>query len=450
MLIAPAGLCFSAQGQRLTHGRLAAMRPLSRHICFAVLASYLVALSATAAEPQARFLDETSSVRAVVDSLRERLDLMEYVAAWKDARGIPIEAAAREREVLDATVVAAQGVGVEPQGARVLFEFQIRLAREVQQAWIDRWRAGALRPRVERDLDTDLRPALDRLGQRLLVQIYLALPELRRPDFNARYRGLSDRLVVNGVDAREASELLVLLGRVRSQAGPALSRIAASRILRVGMTGDYAPFSLERDGTLSGVDVELSGTLARAFDAQVLFVRTSWSTLMADYQAGRFDLAMSGISVTQERAALATFSAPYHRGGKTPIVRCGREAEFDTLVEIDRPHVRTIVNPGGTNERFARERLSHATLTVHADNRTIFDEIIRDRADVMVTDDIEVELQTRRWPELCRATKDVFSGADKAILMPRDPALVAKVDRWLTEQVRNGEVDRQLANALAP
>ena len=121
---------------------------------------------------------------------------------------------------------------------------------------------------------------------------------------------------------------------------------------------------------------------------------------MQDYADQRFDIALSGISVTADRLAVAAFSVPYHRGGKTPIVRCGTQARFDTLGGSRPARVRAIVNPGGTNERFAREHLTHAHLTVHPDNRSVFDEIVQGRADVMVTDDIEVELQTRRRPAL--------------------------------------------------
>ena len=59
-----------------------------------------------------------------------------------------------------------------------------------------------------------------------------------------------------------------------------------------------------------------------------------------------------------------------------------------------------MVNPGGTNEAFARSRYRNANLRIHGDNRTIFKEIAEGRADVMVTDLIE-QLWAGRDSRLC-------------------------------------------------
>jgi chorismate mutase-like protein len=235
-----------------------------------------------------------------------------------------------------------------------------------------------------------------------------------------------------------------------AQAGR-LDDIAARGVLRVGSTGDYKPFSYRQaGGGFVGMDVELAGELARSLGVRLQVVPTSWPTLMADLGADKFDLALSGVSVTAERQRQALFSVPYLHDGKTPIARCDNVARFQTLAQIDRPDVRLIVNPGGTNERFARAHAPHAQLTVYPDNVTIFGQIVGGAADVMITDAIETRLQQRLHPQLCAVHPEApFDMTDKAILLPRDAALKAYVDRWLQQRLDNGDVPQRLDRWLA-
>jgi len=235
-----------------------------------------------------------------------------------------------------------------------------------------------------------------------------------------------------------------------AQAGR-LDDIAARGVLRVGSTGDYKPFSYRQaGGGFIGMDVELAGELARSLGVRLELVPTTWPTLMADLGADKFDLALSGVSVTAERQRQALFSVPYLHDGKTPITRCENVARYQALAQIDRPEVRLIVNPGGTNERFARARAPHARLTVYPDNVTIFGQIVSGAADLMMTDAIETRLQQRLHPQLCAVHPEApFDMAEKAILLPRDAALKTYVDRWLQQRLDNGDVPRRLDRWLA-
>ena len=221
-----------------------------------------------------------------------------------------------------------------------------------------------------------------------------------------------------------------------------LDAVRARGVLRVGSTGDYKPFSyrIGQSSEFIGLDVEIAGSLAQALGVKLEVVPTSWPALMRDFEEDRFDIALSGISITPDRQKKALFSIAYLRDGKTPITRCENQARFQTLAQINQPGVRLIVNPGGTNERFARANAPLAQLTVYPDNVTIFDQIVSGGADLMMTDAVEARLQQRLHPQLCAVHPDApFDSAEKAILLPRDPEMKAFIDKWLTQRVAHGE-----------
>jgi cyclohexadienyl dehydratase len=220
-----------------------------------------------------------------------------------------------------------------------------------------------------------------------------------------------------------------------------LDQIVAKGTLRVGTTGDYKPFTyLDKTANqFSGMDIDLAESLGKALGVKVEFVQTSWPNLMKDFEADKFDIGMGGISVTLDRQKKAFFSIPVMREGKTPIARCENKDKFQTIEQIDKPGVKVIVNPGGTNERFARGHLKTAQINVYPDNTTIFDQIAKGDADLMITDSSETRYQQKLKPELCAIHPDQpFDFAEKAYLLPRDMALKQFVDTWLHISVETG------------
>jgi len=404
--------------------------------------------SATQA-PAAEFAD-AKAVQSLVQGIDERLTLMRDVAAAKWLSGAPILDAAREAVVLQYVTERAGSLGLDPVTTQAFFAGQIGLARAVQQRWHDEWKqAGHCAPCDEPAGLQAVRERIDAANERQLAALYLLAP-LRDDTAATLMEQVRATVRRHELPAEGTTDLMTALGRVvRVPGGPILDRVRATHVLRVATTGDYAPFSLDADGHLSGADIELARDLAAHLGTVPVFVRTSWLSLADDLRNGRFDVALSGISYTEERAALGLYSVAYHEGGKTLLARCADRERFDTPAEIDRPGVRVIVNPGGTNERYVREHVHQARILVHPDNRGVFAEIAAGRADVMVTDDVEAELQARRRPgQLCRTYPGTLTRGEKRILMARDPALQGVVDEWLAKVIAAGEPARELERAV--
>jgi cyclohexadienyl dehydratase len=234
-------------------------------------------------------------------------------------------------------------------------------------------------------------------------------------------------------------------------ASSTLRRIQAAGVLRVGTTGDYTPFSLlQPDGSYAGADIDMAYDLAERLGIEIIFVPSVWIDLLDDFLADRFDIAMGGVTVTAPRAERAFFSIPTFVDGKRPLTRREDRGRFTTIAAIDQPGVRLIANPGSANEAFARANFKKATVIIHHDNASVFDELVAGRADVMITDGLEADHQARLHPELCAVPVAApFTRLEKAYMFARDPAMKAYIDEWLKAAFASGQWQRALDRAMS-
>lgn len=219
-----------------------------------------------------------------------------------------------------------------------------------------------------------------------------------------------------------------------AQTPDTLNQVMQSHTLRVCSPGDYKPFSfMEKDGHFEGLDVDMMDSLAATLGAKVTFVKTTWKNLMSDFTSGKCDIGAGGISVSLARQQKAFFSAPYMINGKTPLTLCKNAKKYQTIAEINQPDVRVIFNPGGSNEKFAREHLSKAHLIPYKNNLGIFDEVANGKADVFVTEAAEAEVQSHLNPKLCAVNPNKpLQYAEMGYLLPEgDIRFKLYVDQWL-------------------
>jgi len=195
--------------------------------------------------------------------------------------------------------------------------------------------------------------------------------------------------------------------------------------LRVGTSGDYSPFSLTRDGTLEGLDVEVARRFARDSGRRLELVRFRWPELTRDLAAGRFDLAMGGVTARPERAVAGVFTRPVAEAGAVVLAHQRLDPRSSWL--------RLGVNAGGHLERVAARLFPHALLVRTNDNRALAELLASGAADAILTD--EAEADALALPGAVRLGP--FTRDRKAYL-GRDPALVAELDAWLRAREADG------------
>ena len=89
----------------------------------------------------------------------------------------------------------------------------------------------------------------------------------------------------------------------------------------VGMEVAYVPYEFFKDGEVMGYDVDLTRRFAEKLGVKVKFVDTEWAGIIPALLANKFDVIISGMTITAERAQKVNFSMPYAEATSVVLAR---------------------------------------------------------------------------------------------------------------------------------
>lgn len=218
----------------------------------------------------------------------------------------------------------------------------------------------------------------------------------------------------------------------------------AAHVLRVGSSGDYAPFSIHNEAGWLGFDVDVARRFAHDTGRTLELVEFRWPALELDLAANRFDVAMSGVTMRPWRARVGTFTRPIARVGAMVLVHPGVAT---TLVQLDVGTHKVGVNAGGYLERVARRLFRRAEIVPIGDNRQLAKTLRDGNVDAIVSDELEAPLFRRVVPD---ADEIGPLTNDRKAYLARDPALAEELDAWLRAREVDGSLPAYRAQMLGP
>lgn len=100
------------------------------------------------------------------------------------------------------------------------------------------------------------------------------------------------------------------------------------KTLRVGTSAGYAPLTFKKDGTLTGMEIDLANAVGQQLNVPVQFVELPFEGLIPALTEGKIDVIMSGLSITDERSRQVLFTNPYVPVGQMGLIRVADLAEW--------------------------------------------------------------------------------------------------------------------------
>jgi cyclohexadienyl dehydratase len=211
--------------------------------------------------------------------------------------------------------------------------------------------------------------------------------------------------------------------------------------LRIGISGDYPPFSnwLPDEAEPTGFSVDLARAYAASQGRSVDWVRFRWPKLRTDLEEDRFDLALSGVTVRPDRSVAGRFSLPLTTSGAIVLVEAG--SNLKSPPDLQRPQLAIAVNAGGHLERVARTLFTRARILPVDENEQVLNQLVRDgksnSIEAVMTDTLEAPVWQARRPGL-RAIGPLTHDRKAAWFPKASEADVREFDRWLLRAEATG------------
>lgn len=150
--------------------------------------------------------------------------------------------------------------------------------------------------------------------------------------------------------------------------------------LRVGFEAGYMPFGMidrraglrqralrpadvrrgAQQASFIGFDIDIAREMATELGVKFVPVHTRWTSIIPALRLGRFDIIISGMSVTEERRRLVDFADPYMTIGQTVLLNAKHADRVRSHGDLNDPAFTVTSKPGTTGEDAVKQFLPNA------------------------------------------------------------------------------------------
>ncbi len=162
----------------------------------------------------------------------------------------------------------------------------------------------------------------------------------------------------------------------------------------IGTDIPYEPFEfLDDDGNYTGFDVDLAKLMADQLGVKLTYKKAgSFDTIRAELNNGDFDLVLSGMTRTLQRAREVNFTDGYYNAGQIAMVSKKRDLgkKATSYADFNVPEAVLSVQSGTTGEKAAKQFFPKAEIHSFPSSPLAIQEVIDGRVDALLNDDANV------------------------------------------------------------
>jgi len=230
-----------------------------------------------------------------------------------------------------------------------------------------------------------------------------------------------------------------------------LQQILVNGELRVGTTGDWNPMTMidPTSKEHKGFDIDIATALAADMGVKVVFVPTTWKTLVNGIVAAKYDMTSSA-SLSPKRALVAGYSLSYFAVEDVPLMLNKNKGKYNSWEDLNNPNVTVAVTLGTVQEKRAEVLFNKSKIIKVSAPARDYQEVLAGRADISMTSNLEAAKLVEQYPQMMVVpVKGGKNPTPLAVLLPQaDQVWINYVNHWIILKSERGFFDQLEAKWL--
>lgn len=216
-----------------------------------------------------------------------------------------------------------------------------------------------------------------------------------------------------------------------------------NKVYTVGVDTTYPPFEFKEGNQYKGIDIDLINAIAKDQGFKIKLSPMDFGGIIPAMQANQLDVAIAGMSITDERKKVVDFSDPYFKAGLIVVVK----KDNNDIKSVNDLKGKTVaVKKGTTGAKYAQDNASKLGIKVveFNDSPSMFQEVSNGNADALIEDYPVITYAIAKKDLGLKTVGDRLNGDQYgiAVLKGQNQDLLTKINKGLADLKKNGSYDK--------
>ena len=224
----------------------------------------------------------------------------------------------------------------------------------------------------------------------------------------------------------------------------ACSKTETKETLVMATNAEFPPYEYHDGDAIVGIDAEIAQAIADKLNMELKIEDVAFDSIIPGVQAGKYDMGMAGMTVTDERLKSVNFSTSYAKGVQVVIVK-----EDSSIKSIDDVAGKKIgVQTSTTGDIYASGDFGEENVTKYDNGAVAVQALVSGKVDCVIIDNEPAKSYVAANEGL-KILETAYVEEDYAICFNKeDEELMNKVNAALEELIADGTVQKIVAKYI--